>query len=301
MRCAAHTHALKSVIEGRAHPLTGPMLMSAKIGLTQSILNEYSRELGRNPLFQAWFAAAQAGNRLVVKRPEDGTRRLNGLNGESLQYGVASYFSAGSLCATRHTSTLDYTALQSLGVSVFNVEDAPAINIPGDNPVLTISLATNGTADPSILDKFLLPEDEIIIYDKYISAEGLLLLSHVAARLSVGSTMHIRTTDLGGTCKRPAEILSRLHAVNPGIGVSCKLVSARFRKQAHDRYMFFGKRLQAVFTVGTDCFGRVTAAGKWQNRQSKINLYALDSTTPLKIEAEDGSLLLTPFMEAHHC
>lgn len=301
MRCAAHTQALKSIFEGRAHPLTGPMIMAAKIGLTQHILADYSLQLGRNPHFQAWFSAAQAGNRLIVRRPEEATRLISALAGESLHYGVASYFSAGRLYTTQNTDDLDLGSLSRLGVSILSIEAPPPENIPGDNPILSISLASNGHADASLLDQFLLPEDQVIVYDKYIGEAGLQLIEYLASKLCHDSALHVRTTDLGGTCKRPSEITNRISQANPNLVSSCKLVSPAFRKRAHDRYIFFGKRLQAVFTVGIDCFGTAGADGTRQNRQSKINVYALDANTTLAIEAADGTVLHTPHVEDHCC
>jgi hypothetical protein len=277
------------------------MVMSAKIGVTQKILYEYSAALGKNPHFQAWFAAAQAGNRLIIKQPEDATSKVAALISESLHYGVAGYFSGGRLCKSKDVVGLDLPALQALGVASFDVSEAPPTNIPGDNPILTLSLVANGRLEPVVLNDFLSPEDEIIIYDKYINEAGMQLIEHVATQLSQTARIHVRTTNLGKGCKDPIEILTRIANSNANLQASCKLVSTAFRQQAHDRYIFFGKRLQAVFTAGLDCFGALRSDGTRRNKQSKINVYALDSQALLAIEASDGSFIHTPHIESHRC
>lgn len=294
MRCAAHVSALKRIFDGNANLLTSQIVMTSKIGLTPAVLAEYTNELGRDMRYQAWFAAAQASNRLVIRAAEDAPTAIRSLANELLNYGAASYFSGGKLCATNGTTGLDAVALQSVGISIFDVSDPPPAEVPGDNPILSINLSANGNKNFDIFDDFIRAEEQIIIYDKYINDASMEFIEHIASRLSNASTLHVRTTARSNKCKTPAEIATRLSATNPHLNVTAKLVSADFDKQTHDRYIFFGARLQAILTTGLDCFGKLRPDGTRRNRQSNINIFCLESAGTLDIEAADGTVISTP-------
>lgn len=304
MRCSAHVLALRAIFEARAHPVTGAAVLAAKLGVTAELLSEYASALGRNPNYQAWFAAAHAANRVLVFDPSIAPSRFSHLRADSHHYGVAGYFSGGHLFADGVSpSCLDCVSLRELGVVVQDVAAGPAADIPGDNPVFTAVLKNGGDVDFAVLDRFIAPEEHVIVYDKYIKESGMQLIEYIASGLNAGARLDVRTTSLGGSkCKAPAEILLRIGACNPGLQTTCKLVSIDFRRKAHDRYVFFGARLQAVFTAGLDCFGEVDqSSGRRSNILSKINVYSLEAADSLNIESDDGSILVTPCVPELNC
>lgn len=290
------------IFDGLAHPLTAPAIMAAKIGLTPKILADYVQNLAGSVAFQAWFAAAQASNRLVIRQANDAPQSLSGLLGESLEYGVAAYFAGGQLFADGSSvAGLNVAQLNALGFSVHDVRNGPPKHIAGDNPMLSLSLVSGGAVDFNVLDPFLACEDQVVIYDKYVDAVALQLIEHIARSLRAGTSLHIRTTQISARCKTPAQILARVRAANSSITASCEEVSVAFRQLAHDRYVFFGERLQAVFTAGLGCFGPRHANGFRRNKQSKINVYALDSFSPLIIESMGGGQLTVNHVSEFDC
>lgn len=296
MRCATHVSALKSVFDGVANPITGSSILAAKMGVTSSIINDYIEKLGGLPTFQAWLAAAQAGNRILVKSAGEAPACLRELPGKSADYGAASYFSGGRFYIDDIACPfVSCEKLQALGIDVSSTQAPPPSNIEGDNPVWNLSLATGGAIGFDVLDRFIVPEEEIIIYDKYVNALSLDLIAHIASKMCAGSTLHIRTTRVSPRCKSPEQILARVLNANSRIQCTAKEVSIAFRQMTHDRYIFFGQRLQAVFTAGLDCFGKSSPSGNRINKQSKINLYSIDGFAKLHIEAIDGTVL-----EARH-
>lgn len=302
MRCAAHAQALRLIFDGLAHPLTGPIVMSAKIGITPKILGDYARHLGGSAAFQAWFSAAQAGNRLIIRSLQDAPSSLASLAADSREYGVAMYFSGGRVFAERHSiAELDTAALRRLGFVVLDVQSGPPTDISGDNPTLSLSLISGGVVDFDVLNPFFACEDEILIYDKYIDEAAMQLIEHIATLLKVGANLNIRTTSLGDKCVSIREISRRISAANPKINSSCEEVSVAFRRRAHDRYIFFGHRLQAVFSAGLGCFGLLNASGNRVNKQSKINVYALDGFSPLEIESKGGGKLVVNHLDQIDC
>jgi hypothetical protein len=276
--------------------------LASKVGLTAVILAQYQSVLGNNQSFQAWVAAAQAANRLLVKRAEEAPSCLQQLHADSVQYGVASYFSASRLFLDSHSRpTLDTASLQQLGIEMFDVSSPPPSNIPGDNPIYSLSLIDKGVVDFDVLDRFVAPEDCVIIYDKYINEPGMQLIEYMARKLRSGATLHVRTSSLDRRCKSTIEIGRRIAAANSSISFTCKEVTVAFRQQAHDRYIFFGARLQAVFTAGLDAFGPISPNGLRSNKQSKITVYAVDASFTLTIESQDGSILTSNCSDASSC
>lgn len=300
MRCSVHADALKSVFDGLANVITAPSVLSAKLGVTQEIVQNYHLILGENQHFQAWFAAAQIQNRLLIRSTHEAPSTLNVLDGEARFYGVASYFSASRLFlnSDARISAAEREAFFRLGIDVLNPCEPLNPAILSENPVASLSFFANGRVDFDVFDSLIAAEEKIVFYDKYIDESGLQLIEHVVSRLPSNSLIYVRTTSLGANCKSVREIDARIKAANPSVISCCKEVSVNFRKRAHDRYLFLGNRLQVVFTAGIGCFGLRNNAGERSNKQSKINVYSIDGGAILDIEASDGTVLSTPYVDS---
>lgn len=291
MRAAAHVEAMTAIFAGTAHPLTASTVTSAKIGITPSILQDYNRLLGKNPLFQAWFSAAQIANRLVLRNPSESPKIISDLKDAELNYATAGYFSGGNLFVSAETGkSLEIEKLSQIGILISDIGSPTGTHISGDNPIVTIGLANGGDMDFSVLLRFIRAEDSVVIYDKYINEAGVQLLEYIAQEMPQTGTLKIFTTHLGKNCLHTNDISTRLSAVKKRLTVECHEVSQAFHRLAHDRYIFCGNRLQIVFTAGIDCFGAKNSGGKRNNKQSKISVYALDTENILSIQAKDGSV-----------
>lgn len=294
MKAAVQWQALAAIFDGRCDLVTMSAVLSAKVSITPNILTLYEQNLGTDPKFQAWFASASQG-RFSFHLPVLSPRKVRAIDPISDGYGTATYFGCSSLFA--HLPDVSAEAalgLESIGTRVISVSRRIDFSIEGDNPVFTIGTETHGTLDFDCLTRFLFPEDNIVVYDKFINAISIQLLEHIAATLAPGSTLHIfHTYQPRGNLLDSAEIYARLLAANSAITIECKIVSNNFKKLEHDRYIFLGSRLQLVFTAGLDCFGDINlATGKRKNRRSKINFYDVTQGEDLRIEANDGTHLV---------
>ncbi len=292
MRCAAHVDALVSVFTGTANPLTAGVITSSKIGTTSKILADYTAALGKNPLYQAWMAAAQSANRIVPHNIVGAPNSLSAISIDIRDYVAASYFSGSNISVDEKSfEATEKSALSNLGISMFDVNVALSGHIPGDNPIATINLDNNGTVDFDILTRYIIPEDHVVIYDKYIDTAGLEFVCHVAKTLRPSSHLKVFTTSLGKTCKRANAIAAAAKKSNAHVIVECNEVSTMFRQQTHDRYMFCGNRIQVVFSAGIGVFGIKNSAGQRVNKESKISVYEVPGTRTLKIEDVAGNLV----------
>lgn len=291
MRSAAHVDALFEVFHGRAHPITGSAVMSAKIAVTGKLLSEYISRLSGNINFQTWLTAAQTQNRLILRPRADAPKKISSSTCAEADYLAASYFSGGNIfIANSSCQSINLQELTDIGVIQHAVENEISGHLGGDNPISTINLQSNGSVEPSILDRFFLAEDEVVVYDKYINTLSMNLIEHIAKLLPDNASLKVFTSTLGKTCLKPNNILNKIKLVNNKIQASCAEVSVPFRKLAHDRYIFCGNRIQMVFTVGLDSFGSIGSDGKRRNRKSKISIYALDDTNHLNIEDIQGNI-----------
>ena len=293
MRAAAHVDALNDIFSGVAHPITAGVVTSSRIVVTTEILSQYASRLAHNPAYQAWFSAAYSANRITYSNEIDAPKRIKSLKKPALDYGIAGYFSAGNLfIAPTSLVDLDLKKLNESGIACHCITKPVPGNIDGDNPISTINLVNGGNTDLDILQKYFVAEDSIVVYDKYINKPGMELIEYIANILEDGSVLKVFTSRLSAKCLQPEAIAARLAAANPKIVSSCLEVSDSFRKLAHDRYVFCGRRLQLVFTAGIDSFGLKNSKGKRANRQSKINIYAVGQSSPINIEARNGTVCI---------
>lgn len=294
MKAAIQWQALAAIFDGRCDLVTTSTVLSAKVSITPNILNLYEQNLGADPKFQTWFASASQG-RFSFHLPALSPGKVRAIDPISDGYGTASYFGCSSFFAhLPDVSAQTAQGLESIGTRVISVSRRIDFPIEGDNPVFTIGTETNGTLDFDCLDRFLLPEDTIVIYDKFINAKSIQLLEHISKKLTPGSTLRIfHTYKPGGNILDSTTIKTRLIAANSTITIECKIVSDDFKKLGHDRYIFLGDRLQLVFSAGLDCFGDIDlASGRRKNRRSKITFYDVTLGDDLRIEAQDGTHLV---------
>lgn len=294
MRAAVQWQALAAIFNGRCDHVTTGAVLSSKIAVTAGILGLYEQNLGANPTFQAWFASASQG-RISLHLPSLAPRKVKAVDLVSNGYSTAAYFGSSSLFAhPPDISDAAVQALESVGTRLIPVTKRIDFPIEGDNPVFTIATESMGTADFGCLDRFLAPEDSVVIYDKFINSKSIQLLEHIARILAPASTLRVfHTFRTGANLLDTATIFTRLTAANSAITVDCKKVSDAFKKLEHDRYIFLGERLQIVFSAGLDCFGEANATnGKRNNRRSKITFYDVTGGENLQIEGDDGSIFL---------
>lgn len=293
MRLAVHSHALLDVFGGVCDPIATALILSSRIAVTTQVLQQYQAALGSHPGYQAWFTSAQMANRLTIHLPQLAPAVVRTCDAATDGYGTPAYFAGSKLVAeAAKLSATENAALVAIGIIPTSPHAASAGTVHGDNPLFTIVTKANGNDGFGWIDRLVIPEQEIVIYDKYINAASLELLQHIASKMGSGGDLkvyHSNTT--GSHLLTDAQIVAGLSSANAAINLTCKTVSPAFAKQEHDRYIFLGKRLQIVFTVGLDCFGVFDpTAGRRYNRQSKIMVFDCFGGRQLHIEDADLSI-----------
>lgn len=258
MRLAIHSQALKDIFEGKCNPLTQNIILASKISITPEILNQYTILLGSDEFYKTWFASNSHAKRFSINFADQTPNLVKTADLSCDGYGAASYYGASNLVAENtHLTTTTISTLSEIGVELISIKNTIHTNIHGDNPFHTMGLKKSGTADFTIFDKYLHPEDSIVIYDKFINNESTELIEHIAKKLSAGSKLKIfHSSILGPNLLSSAAILARVQTANSSIVVSCEVCTKSFTSGTHDRYIFLGNRIQIVFTAGLDCFGK---------------------------------------------
>lgn len=293
MKLAIHTQALQEIFDFKCDPITGNSILSSKISITPLSLNKYHAALGSNIVFQQWFLALNAAKRLSIHLPQTAPASVRAIDPLTDDFGSAAYFGGSNLVAENtHLSPGAPQALSSIGVNVISAKKKINGTVHGDNPFFAIALLNCGAENFSLLDRFVKPEENIVVYDKYINNESVELLMHIANIMPAGSSLKIfHSIKTGHNLLTSAVIKNRVQLANPLVTVTCKQCPHTFTKAEHDRYIFLGNRIQIIFTVGLDCFGKLNlTTGFRVNRASKILFFDVTSGDALNIEALDGSI-----------
>ena len=291
MKIAIHHDTLNKITRGEVDQLMTHFALSSKISITPSILAIYHQLLGGNPAFTAWFSAAQTQRRIDIATPSEAPRLVQNVDAIAQGYASASYFAAANLLLSHNDfEQHSLVGLNSIGTKLIYSNSPLPTEIPGDNPLHIINTKTNGDIDFNALDPFLLPEERIVIYDRYINSISLDLIKYIAQRLSANSSLHIYHSDRQQH-NRPNSTQIQLAAssTNQHITVTCQYTTQQFTKEHHDRYIFFGNRCQAIFSAGLDCFGPTDpATGKRKNRKSTISFFDTSNAGNLVIDGANG-------------
>lgn len=291
MKIAIHHSTLSKITKGEVDQIITYFALSSKISITPSILQIYHQSLSGNSLFTAWFADAQTRKRIDIVNPSEAPTIVQDVDQIAQEYGSASYFAGSNLFLSHddfdHASLL---ALSSIGTNLI-YSTAPLPNeINGDNLFHIINTKTNGTIDFDNLDQFLLPEERIVIYDRYINNISIELIKYIAQRLKANSSLHIyHSNKQQNNLLSSNQIYQATAAANPHITVTCQHTTQKFTREHHDRYIFFGNRCQAIFSAGLDCFGQIDpATGKRKNKKSTISFFDTSKAGILTIDGANG-------------
>lgn len=291
MRAAVHHEALQALLSG-SHPVhISAAVLGGSVSTTIGILAKYQATLGTNAYFQNWFSSAQQHRKLRIHLPSEAPPLVQSADPNSDEYATASYFAGGSIVATASISTQLKSALRNNGTELLYIENNNFDTSRGDNPFLTINLLPDGTQSFGFLERFITPEDEITVYDKFINNDSLDLLAFIASKLSAGASLHIfHSTQTGRNLLNSTAIRAHLTTTNPSIIINCKTCPPSFTKKYHDRFIFFGNRFQIRLTAGLDCFGPIdTTTGNRINRESDLIFRDTSASGTLEILATDGT------------
>jgi hypothetical protein len=292
MKLAIHHQSLLDMLNGHCDFVTTSAVLGSKISITPEVLTNYQNHLSGHLNYQAWFSSASHARRLCLNLPQTAPNSVQITDTTTQGYGTASYFGASTLVADSGALAAPaITSLGNIGVDLISPTAKLDQEHGGDNPFKAIALKANGDLSFDVLDRFIAPEESVVVYDKYINNISIELLEHIASRMRPGAVFRVfHTYKAGGNLLAGSAICARLKAANSAISVFTKTVTPDFARSAHDRYIFLGQRIQLVFSAGLDCFGKVAAAtGKRQNRQSAITFFDVTESNPLTIFADDGT------------
>lgn len=291
MKTAIHHDALHALLGGGYPMHISAAALGGSVSATIGILHKYQTVVGSNTHFHSWFSSAQQHRKLRIHLPSEAPPLVQSADLNSEEYATASYFAGGSIVAKSAIPLPIKTALQGIGTQLLYIENPNFNTSNGDNPFLTINLTPTSGLDFDILERFIVPESEITIYDKFINTTSLELLNYIASKLAAGANLSIfHSTKTGGNLVSSSAICSSLSTTNSTINISCKTCPPTFTKIYHDRFIFFGRRFQIRFSAGLDCFGPLDpTTGNRVNRESELVFRDIINAGTLNIVATDGT------------
>lgn len=297
MRLAVHSKALQDFFSANCDANFQRVVLSSKIAITTAILHQYHADLSNNTSYLAWFSSTSAAGRFTTHSQTTAPQLVRNCDASSADYGTPSYYGASNLVAAPNHLTIDeFRALEGIGIHVLSPAAAAPSTLHGDNPFLTIAMQSNGTLGFDVLDRFIKPEEDVVVYDKYLNNESVELLEHIASLLSVNSRIRIfHSPTKGAHLLSSAIVANRVRLSNPAITVSCQTCTKAFLSGEHDRHMYLGERIQITFTAGTDCFGTIDPiTGARKNKRSKLLFFDVTDGDDLHIAISDGTFCVVP-------
>lgn len=284
-----HNDVISDFIEGKLDIQKSAHITTAKLSTTPKLFAELLSKNGKNNFFQQWITSLTRLNTISICKPDDCPLAIKNLNNPFLDYFAASYFNGSQIIVPPQHSLCQITA-EKIGCELIETTSLDPNKIHLTGQLKKIVLQVDGDADYSIIDNLFLPEDEIIIYDKYINAISMDFICHIANKIGSNSKITIFTSPQKNNTKSTTQIISELASVNPSIIVESHIASKNFMKKHHDRYIFLGNRIQINFTGGLDSFGPIDVlTGKRRNKYSFINIYEIKNKPYLEIESTDSN------------
>ncbi|MDQ0017674.1 hypothetical protein J2W23_006088 [Variovorax boronicumulans] len=282
---------MSEIFSGAVDAVSSAAFLSSKIAATPELIQEYAQTIGTDLGFQAWFPLAMAHGRVTTHEIADCPTALRRLPLGIKSIAAASYFGASKLVArSSFFSPNEISHFDAVGVNLVDLSLPANTDHGGDNPIDNISTTTGGILDFSVLDRYISAEDEIIIYDKYINNNSCELIEHIAFKLKRNSTLRVfNSAKTGPHLLSGPTILRRLQAANRHISIECQAASRAFCQREHDRYIFFGSRIQAIFSAGLDCFGPLNRQRTNRiNKRSQISFFDVSCQPSQYIEGADN-------------
>lgn len=284
-RTCIHNDVISDFVEGKLDIQKSAHITTAKLSITPKLFAELSKKNGKNSFFQQWITSLTGLNTISIHKPDDCPLAIKNLTNPSLDYFAASYFS-GSQIIVPPQHTICHLTANKVGCQLIDTTTLDPNKINLTEQLKKIVLQVNGDADYNIIDNLFLPEDEIIIYDKFINSVSMDFISHIAKSMLSNSRITIFTSPKKNNTKSTSEITSELTSVNSSIIIESHIASRDFIKKHHDRYIFLGNRIQINFTGGLDSFGvKDLSTGKRRNKYSFINIYEIQNKPYLEIES----------------
>lgn len=254
---------------------------SSVLGVTPAIIQEYQSISDGAGMFQIWFDKVfSTQNNYCLVMP-DSLAKYH-LNADCIHsnYIGAAFHQSGPIIVKSDAPFIKLTPA-SWGVpivSVDNYKHFPAGNQAGAKVAEIISLVPAGNQKPVVLEKYLLKENKIFIYDKSINLSGADFICEVTrfcapkCKIVVMSNFH-NSAKRGLLDRQELQRFLNNGKLNGTIEVlqADRLTIDKF----HDRFMFLGDRFQISFSSGVDCFGRTP---HWINSDGDITVHCIHNS-----------------------
>lgn len=254
---------------------------SAVLGVTPAIIQEYMSISDGAGMFQVWFDKVfSTQNNYFLVSPESLAKYKFSSGCIYSNYIGAAFYNSGPIIAKSGVAFQKFSP-SSWGVSIVdgnNYKLVPASNQAGGKVAEIISLVPGGTVNPSILEKYLLKENKILIYDKSINLRGADFICEIT-RYCVPECKLVVMSNFSGSRNRGLlsqhDLEKHLNAGKFNGTVEVLQADQLTVKKYHDRFMFLGDRFQVTFSSGVDCFGR---ASSWENQDGDVTVYCVHNS-----------------------
>ena len=167
------------------------------------------------------------------------------------------------------------------GVSIVDASSYKHIaahNQAGSKVAEIISLVPGGNLKPESLEKYLLKENKILIYDKSINLSGADFICEItrfcASNCKVVVMSNFHKSISRGLLDRQ-ELQRYLNNGKFNGTVEVLQADRATIDKFHDRFIFLGNRFQITFSSGIDCFGRVP---EWKNSDGDVTVHCVHNS-----------------------
>lgn len=295
MWCTAiHYEVLKNFFNLKYNRLVTSKIETTKITITPDFFNRLETEFSKNTVFQQWVQLVTNGSSpsLEFKDKTSCPSKIRLFNNPTCDDIVSGYSSGSQIIID---TTLPNINTQNPDYLNFGIEELDICNSDypknvNKTPVLqSIPLKRNGTESFSILEKYFLAEDRVVIYDKYINNNTMDFLSFIASKLQNNSNLIIFTSKKRKNTLDTNQIVQNLETINSNLNINAYVAHNDFISDHHDRFIFLGDRIHMVFPAGLDSFGPInTSTGLRKNKYTQINIYATNKNNTLTINSNDN-------------
>ncbi|MDR7107309.1 hypothetical protein [Pseudomonas frederiksbergensis] len=254
---------------------------SAVLGVTPAIIQEYLTISDGAGMFQVWFDKVfSTQNNYYLIAPESLTKYQLDSTCIHSNYIGAAFHHSGPILAKSEVSFSKFTPA-SWGVSIIdakNYKHVPANNQAGAKIAEIVSLVPGGNKNPSVLQKYILKENKIFIFDKSINLGGADFICEITKYCSPKCKI-IVMSNFSNNSKRgllsQKELEKHLNAGKFNGTIEVLQADRSTTDKFHDRFLFLGDRFQLSFSSGIDCFGR---APKWTNSDGDITVHCVHNS-----------------------
>lgn len=267
MLFAIHYEALKEAMLSPEQQ--NGIFFRSKIAITKEILEEYEREIGKDPqlanYYYPLFNQLCNGKLKILKKPQAPCA-----NGIISDYIYAANYGGKNLAISEKTliDENDRKAMSSRGIREITTktlfDDDGSI---GHKPFERHQLTHNNCCPPSLLKPFTSGESYIVFYDKHINKSSISLINYLICEAAEEAKITIITSKHSAIQKQE---IKRMIKLRPKQRLRVEHADSTTTQRIHDRFIYIDNHYEIHIPRGLDVFGLEPS---WINQNAVIEIY----------------------------